>query len=174
MRRSFVTAVLFFVCSLTAGAVTVAPLTFEQLVNNSAAVVLARITDVRGEFVAGGRGIESVITVDVLKGIKGAAVETMQFTVPGGRAGRYLNLIPGAPTFAAGDVAVVFLSSRGARLPVTTGLTQGIYRVRAGMVMPPAIEGGTQAGRGDAQRKPVSLAAFEASVRAAIERGARN
>ena len=150
-------------------AVTVAPLSFEQLVNNSAAVVLARVTEVRGEFVSGGRGIESVITVDVVKGIKGSAAGTLQFTVPGGRAGRYLNVIPGAPTFAAGDVAVVFLTSRGARLPITTGLTQGIYRVQAGMVMPPVLQGQAPAGRGEVQRKPVALATFETAVRSIVD-----
>ena len=99
---------------MPAAAVTVAQLSFEELVNRSAAVALARVIDVRGEFIGAGRGIESIVTVSVLKGIGGAG-ETMQFTVPGGRAGRYLNLIPGAPTFTAGDVAVIFLTSRGAR-----------------------------------------------------------
>ena len=159
--------------SLPLAAVTVAPLKFEQLVNQSAAVVLARVLDVRGESIAGGRGIESVVTVTVLKGLKGSAAETLQFTVPGGRSGRYLNLIPGAPTFAAGDLAVIFLTSRGARLPVTTGLTQGVYRVQSSggqlMVMPPVVDTG-KVNRGDVQRKPVSLAAFEASVRAVAPR----
>ena len=153
-------------------AVTVAPLKFEQLVNQSVAVVLARVVDVRGESIGGGRGIESVVTVAVLKGLKGNASDTLQFTVPGGRAGRYLNVIPGAPTFTAGDVAVIFLTSRGARLPVTTGLTQGVYRVQSNggqlMVMPPIVDTGSKVGRGDLQRKPVSLAAFEASVRSVL------
>jgi hypothetical protein len=177
MLRSAFALALCVICSLPAAAVTVAPLTFEQLVNNSAAVLLARVTGVRGEFLGGGRGIESVVTVEVLKGIKGAAGETMQFTVPGGQAGRYLNLIPGAPTFATGDLAVVFLTSRGARLPVTTGLTQGVYRVRGSggqmLVMPPVVEtAGQRTIRGDVQRKPVPLATFEAGVRAVMERSA--
>ena len=156
---------------MPAAAITVAPLSFEQLVNKSALVVLARVIDVRGEFIADGRGIESVVTVSVLKELKGGSGDTLQFTIPGGRAGRYLNLIPGAPAFAAGDLAVIFLTARGARLPITTGLTQGVYRVQRGsgemMVMPPVIESGnTRLARGDAQRKPVSLSAFEASVRA--------
>lgn len=158
--------------SLPAAAVTVAPLNFEQLVNRSAVVVLGRVVDVRGESIGGGRGVESVVTATVIKGLKGNASETLQFTVPGGRAGRYLNLIPGAPTFAPGDVAVIFLTSRGARLPVTTGLTQGVYRVQNNggqlMVMPPIVDTGAKVSRGDVRRKPVSLAAFEASVRAVV------
>jgi hypothetical protein len=81
-------------------------------------------------------------------------------------------VIPGAPAFAAGDTAVFFLTSRGPRLPVTTGLTQGIYRVqreaRSGemLVMPPALDPPGRIVRGDVKRKPAPLAAFEASVRA--------
>ena len=165
-------ACIFLVTPVTA--VTVNPISFEDLVDKSAVVVLARVIGVRGDFIGGSRGIESIVTVSVLKGFKGPAGETMQFTVPGGRAGRYLNVIPGAPTFAAGDVAVIFLASRGARLPVTTGLTQGVYRVQRGsgemMVMPPLIDSrGAAFVRGDRQRKPVSLSSFEASVRAIVD-----
>jgi hypothetical protein len=156
--------------------VTVVPLTFEQLVQTSAAVVFGRVVDVRGDFTGERRAIESAVTLEVVKGIKGAPSETITFTVPGGRAGRYLNVIPGAPTFAPGDMAVVFLSSRGARLPVTTGLTQGVYRVQrltvSGelMVVPPLLDTGERRiRRGDVQRQPVPLAVFEAGVRAVMD-----
>jgi hypothetical protein len=174
MLRSAATVAFCLFLTMPAAAVTVARLSFEELVNRSAVVALARVMDVRGEFIGAGRGIESIVTVSVLKGFKGVAGETMQFTVPGGRAGRFLNVIPGAPTFTAGDVAVIFLTSRGARLPVTTGLTQGVYRVQRGSaemtVMPPLIDsGGSAFVRGDRQRKPVSLSSFEASVRAIVD-----
>ena len=97
-----------------AAAVTIAPLTFEQLVRNSAAVVVGRVVDVRGDFTGERRAIESAVTLAVVKGIKGAASETITFTVPGGRAGRYLNIIPGAPTFAPGDMDAAL--SRNPRL----------------------------------------------------------
>ena len=107
-------------------------------------------------------------------GFKGGDVETLQFTVPGGKAARYLNLIPGSPTFTAGHVAVLFLTARGARLPITTGLTQGVYRVQQSggemMVMPPLVDAaGARVVRGDVRRKPVPLSAFEASVRAMMD-----
>jgi hypothetical protein len=173
MLRGALVLVFGVLLSLPASAVTVAPLSFGQLVNNSAAVILARVVTVRGEFIGGGRGIESVVTVNGLKELKGSAGETMQFTVPGGQAGRYLNVIPGAPTFTAGDLAVIFLTSRGARLPVTTGLTQGVFRVQSDgdrmMVMPPIVEASAQVSRGDVRRKPVSLATFETNVRAIVD-----
>ena len=167
-------ALLVCCCSLfaaVAGAATLVPLSFEQLVNESAAVVYGRVTDVRSQWTADRRFIESVISIEVVKAMKGGATETVSFTVPGGRVGRYVNVIPGAPAFAAGDTAVFFLTARGPRLPVTTGLTQGIYRVqrdaRSGemLVMPPALDPPGRIVRGDVKRKPSTLAAFEAGVR---------
>ena len=174
-RRMLHRALIVFFCSLfiaDAGAATLAPLSFEQLVNASAAVVYGRVTDVRSQWTEDRRFIESIVSIAVVKGMKGSARETVSFTVPGGQVGRYTNVIPGAPVFAAGDTAVIFLTSRGPRLPVTTGLTQGIYRVqrdaRSGemLVMPPPLDPPGRIVRGDARRKPSSLAAFEASVRA--------
>lgn len=174
MLRSVVTLALCLFLAMPAAAITVAPLSFEQLVTKSTLVVLVRVVDVRGEFIADGRGVESVVTVSVLRELKGGSGDTLQFTVPGGRAGRYLNLIPGAPVFTAGDLAVIFLTSRGARLPVATGLTQGVYRVQRGsnemMVMPPVVESwDKRVTRGDVQRKPVSLSTFEATVRTIVD-----
>ena len=171
MRRSL--AVSFFISLLTAsaGATTVVPLSFEQLVNESQAVVYGRVSDVRAQWTADRRFIESVVTVEVLRGMKGSARDSIAFTVPGGQVGRYLNVIPGAPTFATGDTAVFFLTAQGARLPVTTGFTQGIYRVQRDaasgdmLVVPPVVETGKIV-RGDRRRKPVQLAVFESAVRA--------
>lgn len=176
MLRSL--AVVFFVTVTiaSAGATTVAPLSFEELVSVSSAVVYGRVTDVRAQWTADRRFIESVVSVEVIKGMKGSAGETIAFTVPGGQMGRYLNVIPGAPVFAPGDLAVFFLTAHGARMPVTTGLTQGIYRVQrdastgAMLVAPPVLDAAGPIVRGDVRRKPVSLAAFEGSVRAVAGR----
>jgi hypothetical protein len=171
MRR-FASSVLIFFCLAIPGyATTVVPLSFEQLVNESQSVVYGRVSDVRAQWTADRRFIESVVTIEILRGMKGTARESIAFTVPGGQVGRYLNVIPGAPSFSTGDTAVFFLTARGAKLPVTTGLTQGIYRVRRDeasgemLVVPPVVEGGKIV-RGDPRRKPVQLAAFESAVRA--------
>jgi hypothetical protein len=154
--------------------VTVAPLSFEELVRQSSSVVYARVLEVRGQWSDDRRRIDSLVTVEVIKGLKGAATAEVTLTVPGGQVGRYVNLMPGAPTFARGDLAVLFLTARGPRLPVTTGFTQGIYRVLrdndsgATLVAPPVVEpAGAPIVRGDRRRQPVSLAAFEVAVRAA-------
>ena len=174
-RQMLRSAVIAFWCVLfvaAAGATTVAPLSFEQLVNESASVVYGRVMDVRPQWTADRRFIESVVSVDIIRGMKGSASGRISFTTPGGQVGNFVNVIPGAPAFASGDTAVFFLTARGPRLPVTTGLTQGVYRVqrdaRSGeaLVMPPIVDAPGRIVRGAAARKPTSLAAFEATVRA--------
>lgn len=178
MCRSVLVVVFITLFTFTVGATTVVPLSFEQLVNESQSVVYGRVADVRSQWTVDRRFIESVVTVEILRGIKGSARESVTFTVPGGQVGRYLNVIPGAPSFVTGDLAVFFLTAQGARLPVTTGLTQGIFRVQRDsssgemLVVPPVVEGAGRIVRGDLRRKPVSLAAFEGTVRA-LSAGAR-
>lgn len=176
MRRSLLAALLFALAIVPAQAVTVAPLSFTELVRQSSSVVYARVIDVRGQWTDDRRSIDSLVTVEVIKGLKGAPAGELTLTVPGGQVGRYLNLLPGAPSFARGDLAVLFLTARGPRLPVTTGFTQGVYRVVRdaasgnALVMPPVVEPvGQRIVRGDGRRKPVSLAAFESAVRAIAE-----
>ncbi len=174
MRRSLLAVFFIALFSHAANATTVVPLSFEQLVNESQSVVYGRVSAVRAQWTADRRFIESVVTVEILRGMKGSAGESIAFTVPGGQVGRYVNVIPGAPSFAPGDLAVFFLTAQGPRLPVTTGLTQGIYRVQRDsssgdmLVVPPVLDVAGRVVRGDARRKPVPLAVFEGTVRAAV------
>jgi hypothetical protein len=174
MPRSLLAVLFIALFTHAADATTVAPLSFEQLVNESQSVVYGRVSAIRAQWTVDRRFIESVVTVEILRGMKGSAGESIAFTVPGGQLGRYLNLIPGAPSFAPGDLAVFFLSAQGPRLPVTTGLTQGVYRVQRDsssgdlLVVPPVVDAAGRVVRGDLRRKPVSLAAFEGTVRAAL------
>lgn len=176
MSRSVAIVVVGLVLAARAGAATVAPLSFDELVNESTTVIYGRVSDVRGQWSDDRRRIDSFVTVEVFGRYKGSSGETVTFTVPGGKVGRYLNLVPGAPSFSAGDRAVLFLTVRGPRLPITTGFTQGIYRVTidgrgAALVLPPAIDtADRRIIRGDVMRKPISLASFEAAVRAVKRR----
>lgn len=170
MLRSLLAAVVILLCAWSAHATTVVPLSFEQLVNASQSVVYGRVSDVRSRWTDDRRFIQSIVTIEILKGIKGAAAASIEFTIPGGQVGRYLNVIPGAPRFTRGDLGVFFLTGYGPTLPVTTGFTQGVYRVQRDassgelIVMPPAVDTGRVI-RGDVRRKPVPLSVFESSVR---------
>lgn len=156
-------------------AVTVVPLSFPQLVTAATAVVHGRVTEVRGQWTADRRGIESLVTVDALRYLKGDLGGRVTVRVPGGEAGGLVNLIPGVPRLAPGDHVVLFLTTRGPSVPVVTGTTQGVFRVgvdpRSGglIVQPPALPGAASGAvaRGDLARRPVSMAGFAEAVRQA-------
>jgi len=172
MRCGWLVALVLALSGLRLQAIALAPLSFEELVRQSSSVIYARVADVRSQWTDDRRSIDSLVTVEVIKGLKGEPGAALTLTVPGGQVGKYLNLMPGAPSFARGDLVVLFLTGRGPRLPITTGFTQGIYRVVQDAasgnahVMPPVVEPGQKIIRGDGRRKPVSLAVFESAVRA--------
>jgi hypothetical protein len=155
-------------------ALTVTPMTFEELVEGAAAVVYARVADVRGQWSADRRTIDSYVTLDALRYMKGNFGPSVVMRLPGGESGGIVQVLPGAPVLREGDLAVLFLAARGPAIPGPLGLGQGIFRVshdgRTGksLVSPPPLKA-SQAGRvlrGAAERRVLSLESFEASVRA--------
>jgi hypothetical protein len=169
--------VLICVAALCAplSAITVKPLSFTELVDGSAAVVHGRVSAVHGQWTADRHGIDSLVSIEAIDYLKGGLGERVTVRVPGGRVGGMVNLIPGAPTFAEGDLVVLFLKVDGPAIPVVTGTTQGVYRVitdpRSGgrMVVPPLLDapGGGAIVRGDLKRRPLSMDAFSAAVKVA-------
>jgi hypothetical protein len=153
-------------------AVLVVPMTFEQLVSEAAAVVYARVADVRGQWTADRESIDSVITLEPLQYLKGHLGESIAMRLPGGQAGGKIQVIPGAPVLRTGELVVVFLKARGPALLTTLGLGQGIFRVtrdvRSGamLVTPPPLKE-SAAGRvirGAAERRSLSIESFAAAV----------
>jgi hypothetical protein len=166
------------ILSVRLDALTVVPMTFEQLVNEAAAVVYARVADVRGQWTTDRQSIDSVITLDALQYLKGDLGPVVAMRLPGGEAGGVINVLPGTPTLRDGDLVVLFLKTRGPALLTTLGLGQGIFRVvrdaRSGamLVTPPPLKESAVGRiiRGAAQRRALSLEAFGATVRAAASR----
>jgi hypothetical protein len=161
-------------CVAPLSALTVKPLTFTELVQESSAVVHGRVIEVRGQWTADRGGIESLVVVEVAAYMKGALGDQVMVRVPGGQVGKFVNIIPGAPRFAAGDRVVLFLKTSGPSIPVITGTSQGVYRVStdsasgAPLVVPPVLDSSIQATpRGDLARRPLPLPAFEDAVRRA-------
>jgi hypothetical protein len=155
-------------------ALTIVPMTFEELVDGAAAVVYARVADVRGQWAADRRSIDSYVTLDALTYIKGNLGATVSMRLPGGESGGIAYVLPGAPVVRPGDLVVLFLAARGPAIAAPLGLSQGIFRVehdrRTGqpMVSPPPLKG-SEAGRvirGAAARRVLTLEAFTANVRA--------
>lgn len=168
---------LLSICVILTGlpvsALTVKPLSFPELVNESGAVVHGRVAEVRGQWTADRRGIESLVIVQAIDYLKGQWGSAVTVRVPGGQVGTFINLIPGAPKLVAGDRVVLFLKADGPAVPVITGTSQGVYRVAADasgglLIVPPIVDAGTAlVSRGDPARRPLPLSAFAEAVRRA-------
>jgi len=177
MRRRFVVTTLAIAAAALAplDALTMAPMTFEELVESASAVVYARVAEVRGQMAADRHSIDSVITLEPLRYLKGDFGPSLVMRLPGGRVGNVIQVLPGAPVLQEGDLAVVFLAAHGPAIPGAVGLGQGIFRVvydaqaRQALVSPPPLKSSDlgRVVRGAADRRALTLDAFAASVRAA-------
>ncbi len=165
---------------LTAEATVVLSVDFKQLTARANAIVRGRIVSLNSQWAAEGRGIETIVTMQVDSSLKGDVAGQMTFRVPGGKMGRFRAVTVGAPVFREGDEVIVFVAGDGPAIPRIVGFNQGVYRVSvdrgsgARMVMPPLLSGDaaspTTIVRGDPSRKPVSVDQFEAQVRSVLER----
>jgi hypothetical protein len=173
-RRAAVTTLLMAAIGFARiDALTVVPMTFEELVREASAVVYARVADVRGQWAQDRRSIDSLVTLDALHYLKGDFGRSVLIRLPGGESGGIVQVLPGAPVLREGDLVVLFLAARGPAIPGPVGLNQGVFRVahdgRTGesIVSPPPLKSST-AGRvlrGAADRRVLTLEAFEAGVR---------
>ena len=175
MKKSLMALAIVIACWPARGfAVLVIPMTFEQLVDEAAAVVYARVVDVRGQWTPDRQGIDSHITLTPLQYLKGDLGGSIAMRLPGGEASGKLHVIPGAPVLRRGDLVVVFLKARGPAMLTTLGLGQGIFRVTRDvssgtmLVTPPLLKESARGRviRGAADRRQLSVDAFAAAVRA--------
>jgi hypothetical protein len=165
-----------------AGATIVIPADVGELARDAVAIARGRVAAVDARWTDDHRAIETIVTLDVERYLKGAFGATLQFRVPGGELGRLRSIVVGAPEFAVDDRVVIFLGARGPSVPYVLGLSQGVFRVvrapdaSGWMVTPapifPAANGATRIVRGDVNRRPLALADFEERIRA-LAGGAR-
>ena len=182
-------AVLLLMAAVTlARATTVVPPTFPELVAESDVIVRAVVTSVRSEEFDSpdGRGIRTLVTLNVERTLKGNPGETLTLSLVGGRVGRRALHIEGVPRFAVGDRQFVFLAGNGQVFCPLVGLGHGRYPIRVDatgrayvtrengrplqstddvslpLALPPAIVAGASTA------KALGLDAFEASITAVV------
>ena len=158
------------------------PAEFREIVNGADLIVYARVTDTEVRWSDDRKHVDTLVTLQAGTYLKGGGGEILVIKVPGGTIGRYMNVLVGAPAFAAGDEAVFFLSSRGREYPAVFGLNQGVFRVavdattRRRLVTPPLMSRGSARApvvRGDASRRPLPLETFGAQVQSVIAEAGR-
>lgn len=178
MRRLFTIVAVLVVTAAVARATVLIPAEFREVVAGSQIIVYGRVADVRAEWRADRRGIDTIVTFEAGTYLKGGPAETVTFRVPGGQIGRYKNVMVGAPEFSPGDEAVLFLSAEGPAIAHVFGLNQGVFRVRTDpqtgrrIVVTPLLmargDAAERVTRGAATRKSLELDAFAAEVRSVM------
>ena len=177
MRRLIIVIALLS-CTHQLRATVLLPAEFREIVAGSQIIVYGRVAEVRPEWSDDRSRIDTIVSVEVSSYLKGGPGGTVTFRVPGGQIGRYRNVMVGAPSFEAGEEAVLFLSASGPSVAHVFGLSQGVFRVRVDertrrrVVIPPVLmaqgDDPQAVTRGDRSRRQLSLDAFAATVRAAM------
>ena len=105
--------------------------TFDEKVDNSAAIILGKCVKTEAKFDPSGRWIVTYATFAVEQSMKGDASGQLTVVTPGGTVNGIHQETIGVPVFQAGDEHVVFL--RNTRLgPSPLYFDQGTYNVAAG------------------------------------------
>lgn len=149
----------------------VIPATLDELASEAAFIVHARVARVDARQAPGTLRVERVVTLAVVRALKGSPGETLALVLPGGTYGRYRTVVPGVPEVAEGEEAVVFLRPAPGGATHLVGFSQGVLRVRidpsTGQRMVAASVLSEVAGpvvRGATDRGPQPLATFEARI----------
>lgn len=175
LRSAFI-LILIAVVASPARATILVPADVGELSRDALAIARGRVIAVDARWTDDHRRIDTIVTLEVERYLKGDFGPTLQFRVPGGELGRLRSIVVGAPEFSVDDRVVIFLGARGPSVPYILGLSQGVFRVvrvagESGWVVTPppifpATAGATRIVRGDASRRPLPLADFEQRVRA--------
>ena len=173
--------IAFIVVSLSAPraeAAIAAAATFDQKVDNAAAIIMGRCVKTESRFDPTGRWILTYSTFDVEKSIKGSTGQQVTLVVPGGEVNGIRQETIGVPTFQRGDENVLFLKNTSLG-PTVLYFDQGAYGVTneggEKMIAPVAsnlVKVDPQSGKATAaDDEPRTISAFDHAVRESIQSG---
>jgi len=149
----------------------VIPATVDELAAEADVIVHARVVHVDARQAPGTLRVERVVTLAVMRALKGSPAADLQLVLPGGSYGRYRTVVPGVPEVVEGEEAVLFLRPSPTGATRLVGFSQGVVRVRidpvtglrmVGAPVVPEIAGPVV--RGAADRGPQPLATLEARI----------
>src|SRR6185295_19617961 len=127
----------------TASATVLVPADVGELARDAVAIVRGRVVALNARWTDDHRSIDTIVTLDVERYLKGSFGPTLQFRVPGGELGRFRSIVVGAPELRTDERVIVFLGANGPMVPFVLGFNQGLYRVVAAnggyLVTPPAM-----------------------------------
>ena len=124
----FVTSTLAILAlAASAWATTLLKLSTDQMIQQSTAIVRAKVVGSSSQAV--GRDIYTYYQLQVSENLKSSSPASLQVAVPGGVAGGYRQMVPGAPALTTGQEYVLFLWTSKSGMTLIIGLSQGLYAV---------------------------------------------
>ena len=172
-RRLFALAGLMLALAVprSLDASVVIPATLDELAGEADLIVHARVARVDARQAPGTLRVERVVTLAVVRALKGSPGETLQLVLPGGTYGRYRTVVPGVPEIAEGEEAVLFLRPSPGGATHLVGFSQGVMRVRIDpstgqrmVAAPVTSDVARPVVRGATDRGPQPLATIEARI----------
>lgn len=117
--------------AVTAGATTVVPPSFDELVRESELIFRGRVTAVKSDWSGEGKGRAPAtwVTFAVERTLRGSAGETITLEFMGGEVGQKRLVLAGWPKFEVGDRGVFFVENREGRVCPLMRLRHGKYRI---------------------------------------------
>jgi hypothetical protein len=176
-NRSIALGVLFAFALLAprAEATLMKAATFDEKVENAAAIVYGTAVKKETRWDAARRWILTYTTFRIEKSYKGLAAGEITIVTPGGQIGELHQETIGVPDFAVGSNKVLFIrnSSQG---PTVLYFDQGAYEVDKDRIVRPvasdAVTIDTQRGMAVSAEEPRTLQQFERDVRDSEQRRA--
>src|ERR1019366_1497680 len=115
--------------AVPARATVLIPADLGELSRDALAIARGRVAAVDTQWTEDHGTIETIVTLEVERYLKGSLGSTLRFRVPGGELGRFRSIVVGAPEFAVDQRVVVFLGARGPSIPHILGFSQGVFRL---------------------------------------------
>jgi len=128
---SLLAALAILLTALPATPTTVVPPTFDELVQRSELVIVARVVATRSAWVdsRSGRSIVTDVTVSIEQTLKGPTYAERSLEFLGGTVGEDTLHVDGMPEFHVGDRAVLFLNEAGRPASPVVGFMYGWFRI---------------------------------------------
>ena len=157
MRIRLILACLLLLVS-SAWATTLQQLSVDQMIQQSTAIVRAKVT---GSYAASRSGsIYTFYRLQVTENLKSTTVPNIEVAVPGGVLGKVMQSVAGAPNLTVGGDYVLFLWTSRSGLTQVIGLSQGAFDVKVGATGHPVLS-----------RAPASAQMLSADGRAVADHG---
>ena len=157
MRARIIFAALLLLVS-SAWATTLEQLSVDQMIQQSTAIVRAKVT---GSYAASRNGsIYTFYRLQVTENLKSTTAPSVEVAVPGGVLGKVMQSVAGAPSLNVGSDYVLFLWTSRSGLTQVIGLSQGAFDVKSGTGANPVLS-----------RAPASAQMLNADGQVVADRG---